>query len=387
MKRKIAVLGATGSIGTSTFKVLAEFPHLFEVTLLAANQNIQALAQQAAALKATHAATSDPSRLEELRTILPPGCSAMSGIDAVTEFCASAQVDVVLCAIVGTAGLMPVLAALKAGKTVALASKEVMVMAGEIVNRTLAESKGRIIPVDSEHSAIFQCLEGRKMEDVSKLVLTCSGGPFRKCTKEEMAAATATDALQHPVWNMGSKITVDSSTLMNKALELVEARYLFNAAPEQLEVLIHPQSIVHSMVRFKDNSMLAQMSVPDMRFAIQYALSYPGRWQGNLPELDLTQIPLTFEKPDPERFPALAIAGEVLRHGGCAPAVMNAANEVAVAAFLKNQILYPQITEIVEHTLAAMPATQQHDLQTVVAADAEARRKAEEFLHKITVNK
>ncbi len=383
MKRKIAVLGATGSIGESTFKVLRAFPERFQVTMLAANQNVKRLAEQAEILGASCAVTADHGKLDELKALLPQGCKAAAGIEAVTEFCASDEVDVVLCAIVGTAGLMPVLAALRAGKTVALASKEVMVMAGEIVNKVLSESSGRIVPVDSEHSAIYQCLESRNMADVAKLVLTCSGGPFREWPAEKIFTASAADALRHPVWSMGAKITIDSSTLMNKALELVEAKFLFNAAPEQLEVIIHPESIVHSMVKFKDGAFLAQLSAPDMRFAIQYALSCPGRWNGALPGLDLTKQPLTFFKPDTEKFPALTVAGEVLQRGGCAPAVMNAANEVAVAAFLRNEIKYREIIDSVQHVLSVIPDIPQNDLETVVAADKEARIRAEEFLHKI----
>ena len=384
MKKKIAVLGATGSIGTSTFKVLSAFHDRFEVTLLAANHNVKSLAHQAAVLKAHYAATADHGKFEELQNLIPDGCKAIAGMEAVTEFCASDNVDIVLCAIVGTAGLMPVLAALQAGKTVALASKEVMVMAGELVNKTLAESTGKIVPVDSEHSAIYQCLEGRNPDDVEKLVLTCSGGPFREWTADKISSATAADALKHPVWSMGAKITIDSSTLMNKALELVEAKYLFHTAPEQLEVIIHPESIVHSMVRFSDGALLAQMSVPDMRFAIQYALSSPVRWQGGLPELDLTARPLTFFKPDPEKFPALTIAHNVLQRGGCAPAVMNAANEVAVAAFLREKINYRAIIEAVQHTLSVIPDTPQKDLAAVIEIDREARIRTEEFLHKYT---
>ena len=383
MKRKrIAVLGSTGSIGESTFKVLTQFPERFEAALLTGNNNIRRLAEQAAILKAKRIATANPALKSALAAIAPPGTEVIAGMDAVTECCASDAVDTLLCAIVGTGGLMPTLAALKSGKNVALASKEVMVMAGEIVNRTLATSAGTLTPVDSEHSAIFQCLEGRSMAEVKQLLLTCSGGPFRTWPEERIAQAKASDALAHPVWSMGTKITIDSASLMNKALEMVEARFLFRAAPEQIGVVIHPESIVHSLVEFRDGAMLAQMSVPDMRFAIQYALSRPERWEGGLPELRLPLHKLTFEEPDEKRFPALAIARRVLAAGGCAPAVMNAANEVAVAAFLQERIPFPMITGTVEDTLDASPAAPQESLEQVVEADREARIRAEEFIRK-----
>lgn len=381
-KIRIAVLGSTGSIGESTFKVLTQFPERFEVVLLTGNNNIRRLAEQAAILKAKRIATANPALADSLAAIAPSGTGVMAGIDAITGCCASDEVDTILCAIVGTGGLMPVLSALKSGKNVALASKEVMVMAGEIVNSVLAEYSGTLTPVDSEHSAIFQCLEGRRMTEVRRLLLTCSGGPFRTWPAEKIAAAGAADALAHPVWSMGAKITIDSASLMNKALEMVEARFLFNATPEQIGVVIHPESIVHSLVEFRDGAMLAQMSVPDMRFAIQYALSRPERWEGGLPELRLPLHRLSFEEPDEKRFPALRIARSVLETGGCAPAEMNAANEVAVAAFLRERIPFSMITRTVEHTLEVSPSAPQESLEQVIEADREARVHAEEFIRK-----
>ena len=374
-KTRVALLGSTGSIGENTFRVLSRFPDRFELVGAAAGRRVGRLAEQVAALGGRFAVTGDETCFEELRRAVPPGVTAGCGVDAMIELVTRPEVDAVLCAIVGTAGLRPVLAAIRAGKRIALASKEVMVMAGELVNRELAANPAaRIVPVDSEHSAIFQCLEGRAPETVAELLVTASGGPFRNASPEEIAAATCEQALAHPVWNMGPKITIDSATLMNKALELIEARHLFRVEPDRIKVVLHPQSIVHSMIRFVDGSVMAQLSRPDMRFAIQYALTWPERLAGDLPPLDFAAgLELTFGAPDRERFPSLDFAYEAMRRGGTMPAVLNAANEVAVEKFRRGEIRLPGIWRIVEAAMAHAAVRSQSDLETIVEADREAR--------------
>ena len=374
-KTRVALLGSTGSIGENTFRVLSRFPDRFELVGAAAGRRVGRLAEQVAALGGRFAVTGDETCFDELRGLVPPGVAAGCGVDAMIELVTRPEVDAVLCAIVGTAGLRPVLAAIRAGKRIALASKEVMVMAGELVNRELAANPAaRIVPVDSEHSAIFQCLEGRAPETVAELLVTASGGPFRNASPEEIAAATCEQALAHPVWNMGPKITIDSATLMNKALELIEARHLFRVEPERIKVVLHPQSIVHSMIRFVDGSVMAQLSRPDMRFAIQYALTWPERLAGDLPPLDFAAgLELTFGAPDRERFPSLDFAYEAMRRGGTMPAVLNAANEVAVEKFRRGEIRLPGIWRIVGAAMAHAAVRPQSDLETIVEADREAR--------------
>ena len=374
-KTRVALLGSTGSIGENTFRVLSRFPDRFELVGAAAGRRVGRLAEQVTALGGRFAITGDETCFEELRGAVPPGVAAGCGVDAMIELVTRPEVDAVLCAIVGTAGLRPVLAAIRAGKRIALASKEVMVMAGELVNRELtANPAAKIVPVDSEHSAIFQCLEGRAPETVAELLVTASGGPFRNASPEEIAAATCEQALAHPVWNMGPKITIDSATLMNKALELIEARHLFRVEPDRIKVVLHPQSIVHSMIRFVDGSVMAQLSRPDMRFAIQYALTWPERLAGDLPPLDFAAgLELTFGAPDRERFPSLDFAYEAMRRGGTMPAVLNAANEVAVEKFRRGEIRLPGIWRIVEAAMAHAAVRPQSDLETIVEADREAR--------------
>ncbi len=363
-RKKVVLLGATGSIGESTLRVLRTLPELFELYGVVARNSVERLRAQALEFGAKYAiATGD------------------DGMDEVVELVTRPEVDIVLCAIVGTGGLAPTLAALRAGKRVALASKEVLVMAGELVRRELAASHGELLPVDSEHSAIFQCLHGRSRSEVAHLVLTASGGAFRNWPLEKLSGATVAEALKHPTWSMGPKVTIDSATLMNKALELVEARYLFDAAPEQLKVVIHPESVVHSMIEFVDGSFVAQLSRPDMRFAIQYALTYPARASGALPKLDFgAGMKLNFYAPEPGRYPALAIADAALRAGGTLPAVMNAANEVAVESFRRGGIGYPHICGVVEHVMERHSVVPQSSLDTVVEADAWARRAAVEAI-------
>ncbi len=375
----VVILGATGSIGQSAARVLAAHPDRFRVTGLVARNNLDELCRQAKQFRPHLTVTTDPAKGEELRRRLPEGLAHAVGADPVLELVTSPLTDIVLCAIIGTGGLEPVIAALRAGKRVALASKEVMVMAGELVNRERAASPGgMLLPVDSEHSAIFQCLAGRASGEVEHLWLTASGGPFRDWSAERIARATPQEALAHPVWNMGPKISIDSASLMNKALEVVEARYLFEVEPKQLKVVQHPQSIVHSLIELRDGSFLAQLSKPDMRFAIQYALGWPERLEGGeLPRMDFSELlRLDFGPVDRNRFPALDFADEAMRRGGTMPAVMNAANEVAVEKFRRGEIPFADIWKIIERVMAKHRVQPQSDLETIRAADREARERA-----------
>lgn len=380
MRKGVVLLGATGSIGKSARAVLSALPERFHVVGLVARNNLGELAAQAAELRPEWAVTTDPERTGELAAMLPPGCRAAGGMEKVLELVTAPETDIVLCAIVGTAGLEPVIAALRAGKRVALASKEVLVLAGEIINRELAANPGsELVPVDSEHSAIFQCLAGRKHGEIRNLYLTASGGAFRTWTREQIEKATVKDALAHPTWSMGAKVTIDSASMMNKALEMVEAHHLFRVAPEQVKVLIHPQSVIHSMVELADASLIAQLSRPDMRFAIQYAFTYPDRAAGNLPALDFSaRLGLELQLPEPGRYPALEFADEAMRRGGTLPGVMNAANEVAVEKFRRGEISFPSIWRIIERTMAAHEVEPQSDFQTIRVADAWARAYATE---------
>jgi len=375
VKKRVAVLGSTGSIGENTVRVLAHFPDRFEVVGLAARSQVARLAEQAAELHAKHIVTGDEHLGGELKRLAPPGVTAAAGLDAMTELAARPDVDIVVCAVVGTTGFKPVAEAIRQGKQIALASKEIMVMGGEWINARLDSCPAaRIVPVDSEHSAIFQCLAGRAPDEVAKLVLTASGGPFRTATDEEIRKATWEKAMKHPTWNMGAKVTIDSASLMNKALELVEARHLFRVGPEKLSVVIHPQSVVHSMIEMTDGTFLAQLAPPDMRFAIQYALTFPERLDGDLPKLDWGKLaPLEFAEPDRKRFPSLDFAMAALKTGGTLPTAMNAANEIAVKKFRAGAIAFPEIWSIVEKTMDAHHVRSQSDLAEIEAADREAR--------------
>lgn len=378
----VVILGATGSIGRSAARVLEALPGHFRVIGLVARNNTGELARQAALFRPRLTVTTAPERLDELKSALPSGLAAAAGDAPVLDLVTAPETDTVLCAIVGTGGLEPVIAALRAGKRVALASKEVMVMAGELIRRELAAgSGGEIVPVDSEHSAIFQCLAGRPAREVKNLWLTASGGPFREWPAERIAAATLRDALAHPTWDMGPKVTIDSASLMNKALELIEARHLFNVPPERLKVVIHPQSLVHSMVELCDGSFIAQMSKPDMRFAIQYALTWPERAAGGgLPELDFARlVSLDFREPDRSRFPSLDFAYHAMRIGGTMTAAMNAANEVAVDKFRRGEIGFAAIWTIIEKTMSAHHTEPQSDLAAIRDADRRAREFASQL--------
>ena len=378
----VVILGATGSIGKSAARVLEALPGHFRVIGLVARNNTGELARQAALFRPRLTVTTAPERLDELKSTLSSGLAAAAGDAPVLDLVTAPETDTVLCAIVGTGGLEPVIAALRAGKRVALASKEVMVMAGELIRRELAASPGgEIVPVDSEHSAIFQCLAGRPAREVKNLWLTASGGPFREWSAERIAAATLRDALAHPTWDMGPKVTIDSASLMNKALELIEARHLFNVPPERLKVVIHPQSLVHSMVELCDGSFIAQMSKPDMRFAIQYALTWPERAaEGGLPELDFARlVSLNFREPDRSRFPSLDFAYHAMHIGGTMTAAMNAANEVAVDKFRRGEIGFAAIWTIIEKTMSAHRAEPQSDLAAIRDADRRAREFASQL--------
>lgn len=376
-KRRVAILGSTGSVGESAVKVAKCLPDEVEVVGVAANSNIARLAEQSADMGCKLACVGDERLYGELKDSLPKGCKPLAGVQGLLEMASSPDIDMILCAIVGTAGLFPVMEGIAAGKDIALASKEVLVMAGELVMEAASRRKTRLIPVDSEHSAIFQCLEGRDMMDVSKLILTASGGPFRGAGREEMEAATWESALSHPTWDMGPKVTIDSATLMNKALEIVEAHFLFRTPADSIEALVHPQSVIHSMVEFLDGTVLAQMSVPDMRFPIQYAYTYPRKLAGGLQPLDFVKMgQLTFEAPDRRLFPSLDFAFESLRAGGSMPAVMNAANEIAVERFRRGELKLTGIWTVIERTMARHQTLERPPLDAILKADVWARETA-----------
>lgn len=379
-KKNIVILGSTGSIGTNGVKVAFEHKELFNVVGLVARNSIELLADQAQKLNCKTVITTDENKCDDLKALVSDDVGVLSGMDAVRELVVREDVELILCAIIGTGGLLPVIDALRAGKTVALASKEVLVMAGELVVAAAREGGGQLIPVDSEHSAIFQCLEGNKHSEVNKIILTSSGGAFRDSTQAEMAMATYEEALDHPTWDMGAKVTIDSASMMNKALEIVEAGYLFDLPPEKIDVIIHREAIVHSMIEFVDGCVLAQMSEPDMCFPIQYAMLYPRRIANSMKPLNLAECgTLSFSKPDREKIPALDFAYEALRQGGTMPAVMNAANEVAVEKFSKGEIAFPEIWAIIEKVMKLHKTEKQKDIETVLRADAWARKTAKEI--------
>lgn len=379
--RGVTVLGSTGSIGTQTLDVLRLFPDRFRVRALTAGSNAALLAEQARAFRPDCVAIADETQGEVLR-------DALAGTDVTVHVgakgvCAVAadEADIVVAAVVGFAGLEPVLAALKQGKTVALANKETLVVAGGLVNRMIDTHGGTLIPVDSEHSAIFQCLVGESERDIEEIVLTASGGPFRTRPVETFSEITRAEALDHPNWSMGAKITIDSATLMNKGLEVIEARWLFDVGADRLRVLVHPQSIVHSMVTFADGSVKAQLGVPDMKVPIQYALTYPARWAAPHERLDWSELSrLDFELPDVEKFPCLRLAFDALELGGTAPAVLNAANEEAVALFLDEQIGFMDIPRLIESALERHTPISDPSLDALHAADQEARRRVQELV-------
>lgn len=370
--KRIAILGSTGSIGTNTLNVIEGISDRCQITGLAAGRNTTLLAQQAEKFMPKWVYAQDDASLAQ--QTLPPGTKTLHGMDELCQAVCADDVDIVLCAIVGTSGLAPVLAAIQAGKDIALASKEILVMAGNMVTAACKKSGSKLLPVDSEHCAIFQCLDGKPHSELKRVILTCSGGPFRNRPELDLNTVTLEQTLKHPTWSMGRKITIDSATLMNKGLEMIEAGWLFNVPENQVDVVIHPQSIIHSMVEFNDNSILAQMGYPDMKLPIHYCLTYPKRIPSVAKSMDFTQcLSMTFEAPDINRFPALAIARAAMKAGGASGAIFNAANEVAVQNFIDGKITFAGISAIVEKTMEKCGAMPAGSLQEILNADALAR--------------
>src|SRR6266581_4228496 len=376
--KNVVLLGSTGSIGTSTVKVAEDLPDRIRLLGLAAGNNLELLLEQSRKHRPEAIFITDPAKAQELRDSLGTACEVFSGTAGLLKLATLPEADIVLIAIVGTAGLQPALAAIRAGKDIAVASKEILVMAGEIVMSEARTEGVRVLAVDSEHSAIFQCLDGKPSSSVRRLWLTASGGPFRTTPKSEFPSITVERALKHPSWVMGRKITIDSATLFNKGLEMIEARWLFDIEIGRVSVVVHPQSVVHSMVEFIDGSMLAQLSTPDMCLPIQYALTYPERIGSERVQTNLAQLgSLTFEEPDLDRFPALALARQAGEVGGTMPAVLNAANEMAVDAFCERKISFEQISQIVASTMSRHEVILHPTLDQILAADAWARREAQ----------
>lgn len=379
--KNVVVLGSTGSIGESTLKVARDIPERMKLIGLAANSSVDSLAAQIAEFDIKQGCLYDPTGLSRIESQLPDDVTIHTGEEGLVELATMPDADIVLIAIVGVAGLRPALAAIEAGKDIAVASKEILVMAGEAVMTAARKKDVNVLPVDSEHNAIFQCLEGRDSADVSRLILTASGGPFRELPAEDLARVTKAQALRHPTWEMGQKITIDSATLFNKGLEMIEARWLFGVEMGRVEAIVHPQSIVHSMVEFIDGSVLAQLSTTDMCFPIQYAVTWPERVPNNLTPLDFAELAcLDFEEPRWEDFPALGLARNAGEVGGTLPAVMNAANEVAVDAFLDERITFPKIWETVAATMDCHDTLSKPSLEEIIDADDWARNKAGEII-------
>ena len=383
--KNLSVLGSTGSIGINVLNIVRQFPDRFQILGLAAGRNVKLLSDQILEFKPKLISVIDEGHAEQLLTMLPSefadrivwgnvGTIAVAALDGV---------EMTICAVVGAAGLLPTIGAIEAGKDIGLANKETLVVAGRLVMQKVRDNRVRLLPIDSEHSAIFQALEAGRREDVSQLILTASGGPFLHTPKEDLLKVTCDEALNHPNWSMGKKISIDSATMMNKGLEVIEAHWLFGMEPQSIRVAVHPQSIVHSLVEYQDGSVLAQLGIPDMKIPIAYALSYPERIALGLKPLNLWQCSdLEFYEPDFTRFPALRLAFEALERGGTSSAVLNAANEVAVAAFLDMRISFPQISTIVEETMSSLENGQDLDLAVLIEADGEARKLAESLIPK-----
>lgn len=380
--KRIAILGSTGSIGKQTLEVISQYPERFKVDILIAGSKVDALIQQSIKWRPSMAIIADESKYHKLKEALEPiGITTACGSEAICEAMERDTFDCVVTATVGYSGLAPTLRAIAAGKEIALANKETLVVAGEIVNAALQNSNSRLLPVDSEHSAIYQCLVGEQIEDVRRLIITASGGPFRKLSAEEIAKVTVTDALNHPNWSMGAKITIDSATMMNKAFEIIEARWLFNIPGEKITPIVHPQSIVHSMVEFVDGSVKAQLGVPDMRLPIRYALGDASRMETNDSPLCFEKYSqLSFETPDIKRFPALGLGHYALDKGGNTACIINAANEIAVEAFLQGKITFPNIYELIKETLSMVDFIATPNYEDYVNTNAEARMKAESLV-------
>ncbi len=382
--KKIAILGATGSIGTQTLDVISQYPDCFELYAITGNDNWQLLAQQARQYKPEVVCVANESNyipLKEALSDMP--VKVYAGMDSIAQMVQMSTIDVVVTAMVGYAGLLPTIKAIEAGKDIALANKETLVVAGELICELAEKYKVKILPVDSEHSAIFQCLTGEQLNPIEKIYLTASGGPFRTFTYEELKHVTAAQALKHPNWTMGAKITIDSASMMNKGFEVIEAKWLFGLNASQIDVLVHPQSIVHSMVQFKDGALKAQLGTPDMRLPILYALTYPRRLQTNFERVDfLKTSSLTFETPDTKKFRNLAFAFDAMERGGNAPCVLNAANEVVVKAFLQEKIGFLQMSDIIEQTMQQTEFLSSPSYEDYVQCDAMARRMAKQLIEK-----
>ena len=382
MKKQIAILGSTGSIGTQALQVIEEHPDLYEAYVLTANNRVDELIAQARKFQPEAVVIANKSKyppLKEALSDLP--IKVYAGEEALCQIVQEKPVDIVLTAMVGYAGLKPTINAIRARKTIALANKETLVVAGDLINDLARVNGTPILPVDSEHSAVFQCLAGEVGNPIEKVILTASGGPFRTYTHEQLATVTKKQALHHPTWNMGAKITIDSASMMNKGFEVIEAKWLFGVRPEQIEVVVHPQSVIHSMVQFEDGAIKAQLGMPDMRLPIQYAFSYPDRVRSSFPRLDFaTCSALTFERPDTTRFRNLALAYETLHRGGNLPCIINAANEICVHAFLTDRVSFLGMSDVIEKTLTRVPFIAKPTYEDYVQTDAEARRVAEEIL-------
>lgn len=384
MKKQIAILGSTGSIGTQALEVIAEHPDLYEVYTLTANNRVELLIEQARRFQPESVVIANKDKYTILKDALADlPVKVYAGSDALAQIVEAKPIDIVLTAMVGYAGLRPTIQAIRAGKAIALANKETLVVAGELINELARHYHTPILPVDSEHSAVYQCLAGEMGNSIEKVILTASGGPFRTYTSEQLRYVTRTEALKHPNWEMGAKITIDSATMMNKGFEVIEAKWLFGVKPEQIEVVVHPQSVIHSMIQFEDGAIKAQLGIPDMKLPIQYAFSYPDRIHSSFERLDFSKCTsLTFEQPDTKRFRNLALAYEALHQGGNMPCIVNAANEVVVAAFLKERVGFFEMSDIIEKTMQSIPFIRQPAYEDYVATDIEARRFAEALLNK-----
>lgn len=385
MKKRIAILGSTGSIGTQALEVIANHSDVFEVEVLTANNNADLLIQQAIQFQPNFVVIANEEKYPVVKEALSShDIKVYAGDATISQVVGISTIDLVLTAMVGFSGLLPTIRAIEAGKDIALANKETLVVAGELITKMAVEKKTSIIPVDSEHSAIFQCLVGEHHNLIEKLILTASGGPFKDKSLTDLSNVTSKAALKHPIWNMGAKVSIDSASMMNKGLEAIEAHWLFNVKPDDINIVIHPQSIIHSLVQFTDGSLKAQMSLPDMRLPIQYALSYPHRLLSDLPRFDfMSQSSLTFEQPDLTRFRNLALAYEALKIGGTIPCIMNAANEIAVDCFLKNQIRFFDMSDVIEKTMWTICNTTKPTYNDFVESDQEARKLAQSLINKI----
>ncbi|MGX1755064.1 MULTISPECIES: 1-deoxy-D-xylulose-5-phosphate reductoisomerase [unclassified Sphingobacterium] len=384
-KRKLAILGSTGSIGTQTLEVVEQYPDHFSITVLSAGRNADLLIQQALKFRPAAVVVCEKTAFEKVSdTLQGKGIEVLFGEDALVETVQRDDIDIVLTAVVGAVGLRPTVAAIESGKDIALANKETLVVAGELITGLVEKHQVKLLPVDSEHSAIFQCLAGEEANPIEKIILTASGGPFRGKSIEDLKSVTKAQALKHPNWTMGAKITIDSASLMNKGLEVIEAKWLFGLEYDQIDVIIHPQSIIHSLVQFEDGSLKAQLGLPDMKLPIQYALTYPQRFENNFKRFSFLDYPnLTFEQPDMEVFRNLKLAFQALEAGGNAACVLNGANEVVVDAFLNDQVGFLQMSEIIEETLCQVKSQKTLSLEDYLQFDLESRTVARSLIERI----